>query len=212
MLIYDKPLLSGQPPLSGHLPVLRGWPLNGGCIFLDINAWRIFEVPPTPLKTTNGLFTFFVWLIVNKRNRPQTKKTHNNNKKTKQQQKQNHQIPFYFTLLNWTLQRGERTHHVWDVFQKFNWKQFPIYKSFAYDDWRFHHNFFFNLKNYLTYLFLFSKRLYTLNTWENETYNFIIDYSKENNLFKCKLTDKPPVNGHPRDHSLVTIRFCCSCC
>ena len=35
--------------------------------------------------------------------------------------------------------------------------------SFAYDNWRFHRNFFFNVKNYLTYLFLFSKRLYTLN-------------------------------------------------
>ena len=28
-LFYDKHLLSGQPPLSGHLPVPRGWPLNG---------------------------------------------------------------------------------------------------------------------------------------------------------------------------------------
>ena len=28
MLIYDETLLSGQPPSSGHLPVLRGWPLN----------------------------------------------------------------------------------------------------------------------------------------------------------------------------------------
>ena len=36
MLIYDEPLLSGQPPLSGHSPVPRGWPLNGGCFFLDI--------------------------------------------------------------------------------------------------------------------------------------------------------------------------------
>ena len=26
MLIYDQPLLSGQAPLSGHLPVPRGWP------------------------------------------------------------------------------------------------------------------------------------------------------------------------------------------
>ena len=24
MLIYDEPLLSGQPPLTGHLPVSRG--------------------------------------------------------------------------------------------------------------------------------------------------------------------------------------------
>ena len=30
MLIYDKPLLSDQPPLSRHLLILRGWPPNGG--------------------------------------------------------------------------------------------------------------------------------------------------------------------------------------
>ena len=29
MLIYDEPLLSGQPPLSGHLLVIQGWLLNG---------------------------------------------------------------------------------------------------------------------------------------------------------------------------------------
>ena len=102
MLIYDEPLLSGEPPLSGHLPVLRGWPLNGDCIFLDINAWRIFEVPPTPLKTTNGLFTFFVWLIVNKRNRPQTKKNHNNINKNKTTTKTESpdSVLFHFTKLN----------------------------------------------------------------------------------------------------------------
>ena len=27
MLIYDEPLLRGQPLLSGHLPIPRGWPL-----------------------------------------------------------------------------------------------------------------------------------------------------------------------------------------
>ena len=30
MLIYDEPLLSSQPPLSGHLSVTQGWLLNGG--------------------------------------------------------------------------------------------------------------------------------------------------------------------------------------
>ena len=30
MLIHDEPLLSGQPPLSGLLPVPIGWPLDGG--------------------------------------------------------------------------------------------------------------------------------------------------------------------------------------
>ena len=37
MLIYDKPVVSGQPPLSIHLPVPWGWPLNGGftvCILI----------------------------------------------------------------------------------------------------------------------------------------------------------------------------------
>ena len=28
MLIYDDSLLSGQPPLSGHLPAPRVWPLR----------------------------------------------------------------------------------------------------------------------------------------------------------------------------------------
>ena len=180
--------------------------------FLISTPGVFLKFPQPPLRQQMACSLFCVANCEQKKPALNKKKTTTTTTKTKQQQKQNHQIPFYSTLLNWTLQRGERTHHVWDVFQKFNWKQFPIYKSFAYDDWRFHHNFFFNLKNYLTYLFLFSKRLYTLNTWENETYNFIIDYSKENKLLKCKLTDKPPVNGHPRDHSLLTIRFCCSCC
>ena len=30
MLIYDKPILSGQPPLSNHLQVPRGGLFNGG--------------------------------------------------------------------------------------------------------------------------------------------------------------------------------------
>ena len=37
MLIYDEPLLNGQPPLSGHLPVPRGWrSLNGGSTLLSL--------------------------------------------------------------------------------------------------------------------------------------------------------------------------------
>lgn len=31
MLIYDAPLLNGQPPLSGHLPVPQGWSALNGC-------------------------------------------------------------------------------------------------------------------------------------------------------------------------------------
>ena len=30
MLIYDKPLMSGQPSLSGHLPASLVWPPKGG--------------------------------------------------------------------------------------------------------------------------------------------------------------------------------------
>ena len=30
MLIYDEPLMSGQPPLSGHLPASLVWPPNEG--------------------------------------------------------------------------------------------------------------------------------------------------------------------------------------
>ena len=30
MLIYDEPLMSGQPPLSGHLPASLVWPPSGG--------------------------------------------------------------------------------------------------------------------------------------------------------------------------------------
>ena len=39
ILIYDEPLLKGQPPLSGHLLVTRGLPLNGGsAAYWDINS------------------------------------------------------------------------------------------------------------------------------------------------------------------------------
>ena len=34
MLTYDKPLLTGQPPLGGHLLVPRVWPVNGGSAVL----------------------------------------------------------------------------------------------------------------------------------------------------------------------------------
>ena len=33
MLIYEEPLLSGQHPLSDHLPSSRAWPPNGGLTF-----------------------------------------------------------------------------------------------------------------------------------------------------------------------------------
>ena len=33
MLIYDEPLMTGQPPLSGHLPASLVWPPNGGLAF-----------------------------------------------------------------------------------------------------------------------------------------------------------------------------------
>ena len=39
MLIYDEPLMSGHPPLSGHLLETRGLPLNGGsAAYWDINS------------------------------------------------------------------------------------------------------------------------------------------------------------------------------
>ena len=41
MLIYDKPLLSSQSPLSRHLPVPQGWPLNGGSTLLFYH--KIYE-------------------------------------------------------------------------------------------------------------------------------------------------------------------------
>ena len=41
-LIYDEPLLSGQPPLSGHLPVLRGWQFNGGLTVLSLVLTLVF--------------------------------------------------------------------------------------------------------------------------------------------------------------------------
>ena len=28
--VYDEPLLSGQPPLNGHLLISQGWPPIGG--------------------------------------------------------------------------------------------------------------------------------------------------------------------------------------
>ena len=34
MLTYDKPLLTGQPPLGGHLLVPRVWPVNAGSAVL----------------------------------------------------------------------------------------------------------------------------------------------------------------------------------
>ena len=44
MLIYDKPLLSDQPPLSKHLLILRGWPLYG-CPTLERNKkhYRLYR-------------------------------------------------------------------------------------------------------------------------------------------------------------------------
>ena len=43
MVIYDKPLFSGQPPLSEHLPVPRGWLLNGRSTVVNFKKLYVFE-------------------------------------------------------------------------------------------------------------------------------------------------------------------------
>ena len=111
MLIYDEPLLSGQPPLSGHSPVPRGWPLNGGCFFLDIIYLTYFwsSPPPRPLRQQIACsLSLCGWLW--------TKETPPNKKKRQQQQQNNNKnritrIPFNFTLLNWTLHRPSPSQH-----------------------------------------------------------------------------------------------------
>ena len=40
-LVYDKPLLSGQPPLNGHLLVSQRWPLIGGSTQRVLTAIQI---------------------------------------------------------------------------------------------------------------------------------------------------------------------------
>ena len=41
ILIYDQPLISTQPPLSGHLLVPQRWPLNrGSTVFLN-SFWEV---------------------------------------------------------------------------------------------------------------------------------------------------------------------------
>ena len=76
MLIYDEPLLSGQPPLSGHLPVPEGGRIMKVAFFLISTADVFFKFPhPHPaLKTANGLFTFFV-ANCEKKKLPKTTKT-----------------------------------------------------------------------------------------------------------------------------------------
>ena len=36
ILIYDEPLLSSKSPLSGHMPLLLGWPLYRGSTVLSV--------------------------------------------------------------------------------------------------------------------------------------------------------------------------------
>ena len=40
-LVYDKPLLSGQPSLNGHLLVSQQWPLIGGSTQRVLTAIQI---------------------------------------------------------------------------------------------------------------------------------------------------------------------------
>ena len=44
MLIYEKLVLSSQPPLSGHLLVFQGWPIISG----SLNFIRLLQVVITP--------------------------------------------------------------------------------------------------------------------------------------------------------------------
>ena len=63
MLIYDDSLLSGQPPLSGHLPAPRVWPLRevavssvgneayvSLCLVSRENRWKKRGIALTPTK------------------------------------------------------------------------------------------------------------------------------------------------------------------
>ena len=43
MLIYEKLVLSSQPPLSGHLLVFQGWSISG-----SLNFIRLLRVVITP--------------------------------------------------------------------------------------------------------------------------------------------------------------------
>ena len=54
MLIYDEPLSSGQPPLSGHLSVPPEWLLNGGSTIIIL------------LKDWNKVVVFLEWYMVAK--------------------------------------------------------------------------------------------------------------------------------------------------
>ena len=45
MLIYDQTRMSTQPPLSGHLLIPGGWPLNGGStVFWEVANLSLHRV------------------------------------------------------------------------------------------------------------------------------------------------------------------------
>ena len=45
MLIYEKLVLSSQPPLSGHLLVFQGWPISGSLNFIRLRYFESLLLP-----------------------------------------------------------------------------------------------------------------------------------------------------------------------
>ena len=54
MLIFDEPLLSGQPLLSVQLPFPRGWPLNRGSTVIIIITIIIITIIIIIIKINNN--------------------------------------------------------------------------------------------------------------------------------------------------------------
>ena len=57
MLIYNKALSRGQPPLSSHLPVPQGWPLNKGSTVFWIQGFREIHLGKIKLLTSRTSHT-----------------------------------------------------------------------------------------------------------------------------------------------------------
>ena len=66
MLIYWRTSVSGQPPLSGHLPVPRGWPLNGSSAVLIFYLFHSFTVVNISCYLTFHITLFFFPIFLKK--------------------------------------------------------------------------------------------------------------------------------------------------